>query len=185
MGFKRSYLLLAISLLLSGEFFAGDYYWVNNSGNWNDPAHWSSISGGAGGKGIPSQNDNIFIDANSFNASGQSIAINGTISLNNLSIFSAQIELKSTSSSIINIYGDVYTPIVFKNELKGSIFFKGSKAVTQLDLGYGNWHTNLYFESNNDFTLNSPLQLPKNSVNLLKGDLNLNGHDIKCSEFNA
>ena len=25
------------------------YYWIGNGGNWTDPNHWSSVSGGAAG----------------------------------------------------------------------------------------------------------------------------------------
>lgn len=42
-----------------------DRYWVGNVAIWDDPAGWSSTSGGIGGAGVPTLNDNVFLDANS------------------------------------------------------------------------------------------------------------------------
>lgn len=41
-------------------------YWVGNSGNWNDISHWSYTSGGEGGAQVPTINDDVIIDENSF-----------------------------------------------------------------------------------------------------------------------
>jgi gliding motility-associated-like protein len=43
-------------------------YWVGDSGRWNDSLNWSFSSGGQGGACIPSINDNVFFDQNSFSA---------------------------------------------------------------------------------------------------------------------
>ena len=52
-----------------------DFYWVGGTGNWSDPIHWSFTSGGPSSGCIPSQIDDVFFDANSFNAAGQSVNI--------------------------------------------------------------------------------------------------------------
>ncbi|NUM51615.1 MAG: gliding motility-associated C-terminal domain-containing protein [Flavobacteriales bacterium] len=58
--------LLFVSLFFAAEFsYAGNYYWVGGSGNWNDATHWSFISGGVGGAGIPQQHDNVYFDSKS------------------------------------------------------------------------------------------------------------------------
>ena len=41
-------------------------YWVGNSGNWNDISHWSYTSGGEGGAQVPTINDDVIFDENSF-----------------------------------------------------------------------------------------------------------------------
>jgi gliding motility-associated-like protein len=53
-----------------------DFFWVGGTGNWNDPTHWSFTSGGPGSGCIPSQLDDVYFDANSFNAAGQSVTVN-------------------------------------------------------------------------------------------------------------
>ena len=40
-------------------------YWVGGSGEWNDNAHWSVTSGGAGGACVPGYYDDVVIDNNS------------------------------------------------------------------------------------------------------------------------
>lgn len=45
---------------------SGNMYWVNGSGSWNDPSHWSNSSGGASGTCIPSRGNNVVFDVNSF-----------------------------------------------------------------------------------------------------------------------
>ena len=45
-----------------------DRYWVGGTGNWNDTAHWSTTSGGAGGATVPADGDTVIIDNNSATA---------------------------------------------------------------------------------------------------------------------
>lgn len=52
-------------------------YWVNGSGNWTSTARWSTTSGGASGASVPSSNDTVYIDNNSFIGTGGA----GTITL--------------------------------------------------------------------------------------------------------
>jgi hypothetical protein len=40
-------------------------YWVGGTGNWDDTAHWSATSGGAGGASIPLSQDDVFFNASS------------------------------------------------------------------------------------------------------------------------
>lgn len=46
------------------------YYWVGNSGIWNDPSHWSLESGGPAANLVPTIADRVIFDENSFSASG-------------------------------------------------------------------------------------------------------------------
>ena len=52
------------------------YYWIGNGGNWTDPNHWSSVSGGAAGTVIPGQDDAVVFDNNSFTLANQEVLIN-------------------------------------------------------------------------------------------------------------
>jgi hypothetical protein len=45
-------------------------FWIGDSGNWNDTAHWSTSSGGAGGASVPTASDDVVFDSNSFSGSG-------------------------------------------------------------------------------------------------------------------
>jgi hypothetical protein len=54
----------------------GNLYWVGGSGNWNDPGHWSTSSGGAGGNCVPTPFDNVFFDAGSFPGTNEIVSFN-------------------------------------------------------------------------------------------------------------
>jgi len=43
-----------------------DRYWVGVDGNWHLASNWASTSGGAGGAGIPTASDDVFIDGNGY-----------------------------------------------------------------------------------------------------------------------
>lgn len=48
-------------------------YWVGNTGYWTDTAHWSLTSGGTGGAPVPTANNDVYFDSNSFTEAGQNI----------------------------------------------------------------------------------------------------------------
>lgn len=52
-----------------------DLYWVGDSGDWDDIAHWDFVSGGAGGSAVPTSSDNARFDANSFSTISQVVSI--------------------------------------------------------------------------------------------------------------
>jgi alpha-tubulin suppressor-like RCC1 family protein len=72
---------LALSEVLSGNGWtltAVDFYWINDSGNWNDISQWSNSSNGPISGCIPGPSDLVFFDANSFTASNQTVVIDDT-----------------------------------------------------------------------------------------------------------
>ncbi len=54
-------------------------YWVGGTGNWHDPAHWASTSGGnaLGNSCLPTLHTTVIFDANSFTASNQTVTLDG------------------------------------------------------------------------------------------------------------
>lgn len=76
-------ILVGIFGLLCVSGLAQERFWVGGSGSWNDPTHWSYTSGGKGGAAIPSGNDVVNIDRNSFIQNG-AIALSGNVSVKEL-----------------------------------------------------------------------------------------------------
>jgi hypothetical protein len=72
--------VLLLSVFLLGKAHAADYYWVGGTGNWSDYGnHWATTSGGnIFHTAIPSINDNVYFDANSFTSPGQSVTFDNT-----------------------------------------------------------------------------------------------------------
>jgi len=61
-----------------------DFYWIGDSGNWDDPNAWSFTSGGAPAGCVPTRVDNVFFDDNSFSGSGQFCNANVLAECNNM-----------------------------------------------------------------------------------------------------
>ena len=60
---------------------AGNRYWVQGSGNWNDSNHWASSSGGGFGCSVPGPTNPVFFDGNSASAT---VTISGNVSMASL-----------------------------------------------------------------------------------------------------
>ena len=52
-----------------------DRYWVGGTGAWDDPTHWSLTSGGPAGACPPTPLNDVYFDAASFTAPGQTVTI--------------------------------------------------------------------------------------------------------------
>lgn len=60
-------------------------YWVGGAGDWNDNAHWSYTSGGAGGACIPFIADTVIFNAASGLSSGNIVSTSGNAYCRNIS----------------------------------------------------------------------------------------------------
>ena len=60
------YLLFFLSIFIYSFGQAKDLYWIGDSGDWNDPAHWSLTSGGPACNQVPNSKDHAIFDNNSF-----------------------------------------------------------------------------------------------------------------------
>lgn len=184
MSFRKSLFVFTVLILtFINNAFSGNLYWVGNSGNWDNPSHWSNSSGGKGGAGIPTKNDNVFIDQNSFTVLQQTLTINTAASLKNLNINIDYFTLSSGINSSLTIYGSLNVPRVFNNKITCDIHLKSKNTNTLLNFGWGKWNSNIYFEGSGSYALISPIQAHERTIKLVQGTLNLNGNDILCNEF--
>lgn len=88
-------------------------YWVGNTGLWDDTDHWSLTSGGVGGASIPTINDDVFIDANSFTEPGQYIEFGTPDCSNSETIGYTTLQMATSGTQTLTVtggaVGDVYT----------------------------------------------------------------------------
>ena len=54
-------------MFFTTSLVGNDLYWIGDNGNWNDPSNWSYTSGGSSINAIPTFDDDVIFDANSFN----------------------------------------------------------------------------------------------------------------------
>jgi hypothetical protein len=95
----KTYVIL-LSLVL--QFFAANanqFYWVvSSSTDWNDKNNWSSVSGGAGGAGVPGASDDVFFDraGTSYNC-----VLNNSATINTMTISGGALTLGSSGDLTI------------------------------------------------------------------------------------
>jgi hypothetical protein len=111
MNALKTFLLFIITIFLHSTSFAIDYYWVGGTGNWSDINKWSTTSGGAGGAGVPSVNDNVFFTQASFTAANQTVTLNiANANCNNMTWSNTSNTpnfASSSSANNLNIYGNL------------------------------------------------------------------------------
>ena len=80
----------SLILTTSALEFDGDpvFYWIGNSGNWNDQSKWSLSSGGPVANQLPGENDHVVFDENSFVEDGLTINISENFSCKSFSYLS-------------------------------------------------------------------------------------------------
>ena len=165
--------------------FPANRYWVGGTGNWNSTAHWSTTSGGASGASIPTSADNVFFDANSFSAGGQTVTINVNANCLNIDFTGATNNptLAGASNRTITVSGALTFIAGMTVSFAGDFTFNGSGShnITSagqtfnedvLFNGTGTW------QIQDDFTVTDQIQLQQ-------GTLRFNGHDISCNDLNA
>ncbi len=92
-----------------------DFYWVGNGGDWSDhDNHWAKSSGGSEFYGfVPGPLDNVFFDANSFDADDQFVTIDlDQVNMHNMTWTGVtNTPWLSGGSKVLNIYGSLtYDP---------------------------------------------------------------------------
>ncbi len=101
-------------------------FWVGGDGDWNDPAHWSLTSGGAGGECIPTPLDDVTFDDNSFPVLFASVSniLNNNSYCRNMTWAANVANDPTFVVDYINIYGslDVQGTMLWNNF---SLFFNG------------------------------------------------------------
>ncbi|MBL4703456.1 MAG: SprB repeat-containing protein, partial [Flavobacteriales bacterium] len=183
----RKQLATLLSLILAFTYsstYSADFYWVNNSGNWDDAAHWSNSSGGNGGVGVPGANDNVYFDASSFTI-GARIEFNVNAVVNNFNFSSAQsgvwfddsseshsLEVKGAFNAQTRIDGFEVENLVLSSF--SPAIFKASK--TQ-------FRSNLEFKGN--YTLQDALIIRGGGKKLLisSGIFKTNGADVRVDQI--
>lgn len=182
MNFGKSLLLSTIlSLFTIGNAFAGDFYWVGNSGTWNDPAHWSNTSGGIGGLGVPTINDDVYFDQNSFSQNGEITIIGNAFCHDFLWKTNTMSSLKSTINTQLKIGGSFIVNSKFRNAFFGKTIFSTSQPHAKVASKGKEFLGNIVFEGSGSWDLEDFLTV-KGSIIFNKGSLYLN-NNVVCESF--
>ena len=189
--------LLSVITLLGLSTHAVNYYWVGGSGNWSDFSnHWATTSGGTTfHTQVPTSNDDVFFDANSFTAANQVVNANNTVVFfRNMSWVGATNNpqfLQSTTSSTINVFGSLTLIAGMNWNVSGSVIFLSNSPGNTITSAGRIFRNRVVFEgSGGGWTLQDALTLDGSAsvvnsglLNLNFGTLNTNGNTVTCLGF--
>lgn len=164
-----------------------DRFWVGNGGLWSDNVnHWSDTSGGAPGASKPTSADNVYFDANSFTAEGQTVTINENAYCLDMDWTGATNTPTLGGSSLLNFYGSVnLSEFSSLNHTGNWYVIRGSGAATINMAGLTKPAGSLNVWSGN-ITLTSDLNIAGDlfvSFNALGGFFDTNGYDVTVNNF--
>ncbi|MFT3908543.1 MAG: gliding motility-associated C-terminal domain-containing protein [Ferruginibacter sp.] len=132
------FLATLLMVLSVNKTNALNYYWIGGTGNWDDLNHWATTSGGTVLHNyIPTAVDDVFFDAHSFNAAGQTVTLNPqTILCHDMDWTGVtnMPSLEGATNSLLKIYGSLkFIPAMVVTEFYCAISFEataGSKTIT-------------------------------------------------------
>jgi len=123
---KRKLLsLIGLLTLLVVNANADNRYWVGGTGSWNNPKNWSATSGGTAGAAIPTANDDVFFDQNSFQSALQVVQVNNDAYCKTIdfSAISQKVILGGGKNVKLNIAGNFIFSSNFTNLFKVHFIF--------------------------------------------------------------
>ena len=179
-----SFLILFFAINSSN---ASNYYWVGGTGNWSDFAnHWATTSGGViFNTTIPSPNDDVFFDSNSFLATGDTVLADSTIinchnmdwsGVTNHPVF------RIMQGGILKLYGSLTFGVDMKC-YSANIEFDASTLGNTITSA-GQMVSILTFNNNSgSWTLLDSLKAI--NVSVMHGTLNTNNNYVNCYDFTA
>jgi len=184
---KILFTILAISLLsLSNSAFAADFYWVGNSGNWSDAAHWSATSGGVGGFGVPTATDDVFIDKKSFKKKGV-ISIASVASCKSFAWKTAkEVKFEASKNAKLSVYGSFIVNAKFENHFLGRIVFKASTQNNIISAVRKDFVGDVEFNGAGSWNLESNIITSnKKTIYLTQGEVNVVNKTISTGGLDA
>ena len=184
--------VLTICMLLFTNAWAADRYWVGKDGsasgntNWENTLNWASTTGGTGGAGVPANTDNVFFDASSFDADGQTVTLDAARTCANMTwenltyrpVFDMQaVNLIITGSLQLH-------PNMTVTSTGGTLTFNGAGAAKTIQTANVVIPRAITFNlAAAGWILQDSLKMTGYTLTLTNGSLNLNGNYVKCNAF--
>jgi gliding motility-associated-like protein len=131
-------LWIHVVLFYHSPLTGSDYYWVGGSGDWSDITHWATTSGGTVFHNVvPSAEDDVYFDANSFTSTGQNITVGNQI------IFCKTMNWNGAgntptffgeSSAVMNLFGGLELVANMNFNFRGKVNFKSDTPGNTINL---------------------------------------------------
>ena len=142
--------------LFTISLFAADYYWIGGTGNWSDLNNWATTSGGnITHQQVPTSEDDVYFDANSFDGNDQIVEINGNLAFcRNMDFREATGGpiFRTAANNTLNIFGNVFFNADMTIGINGSVQLSGDNQDNILDFQGALVGTNFFIEGNGSWT---------------------------------
>nr|PZN52356.1 MAG: hypothetical protein DIU61_11635 [Bacteroidota bacterium] len=164
------------------------YYWIGNSGNWNDPTKWSLSSGGPPANQVPDIDSRVIIDENSFSAANQSISLTDDAACASLTWLAKTAASLSLNDNTLRVDGNfVVSSSAFSVSTSGTIELIGSgSAQNQLSLSNSNLsNATILINSSTDATWTANGTINVGTINVQRGGLVARNATLNVGVLNA
>ena len=174
--FKRQ--ILWVILFLTFSLQAQDFLWIGGTGNWSDPANWSSSSGG-----IPTALDNVIFDASSFSANEQTLRIDKDASCKNMDWSAISKTARLAGNKSLTVYGSMKLNQNMTIVFIGDIYFEAKKNENAIDFAGHQMKSNLYFDGKGQWNFTNDVDIGQQEFSLQKGKIDTKGKTLSCGSF--
>lgn len=172
----RYTLFLIISLLFSTASIADNFYWIGDSGNFNDSQNWSNSASGTGGYGVPGSEDKAFIYYNKTEPLLIHLASNTYLKELHTRSLSSLKFTTSNKSLFINNQLEIFSNLISE----ANIVLNG----TQTTLNFHSFLLDGTLEVKGTLNLESAVNLGNKTFKCANGAvLNALGATISCGDF--
>src|SRR5665647_1412022 len=193
---KKLLLVPFFLLIITARLMAADYFWVKGTGIWSDLNHWATTSGGGTSQfQVPTANDNVHFDANSFTGPNQVVTITygggiANVVCQNMDWTGALYNpmLFGNSSQTLRIYGSLTFIPAMTFSFAGVVYFEATSPGNTVTSAGMTFNNDVVFRGGGEWTLqddfhqtgNMMMMMNSKGLNLSSGNLSTGGHDVFC-----
>lgn len=162
-------------------------FWVGGTGMWNDPMHWSLSSGGPGGACVPTANDDVIFDANSFPGPGAMVMINVDNAYCRSMTWTGATgnpEFLGSLEKNLHLFGSLTLIPGMQFKLEGDLFFESSQAGNTITSAGKTFAQDVTFNGAGSWLLTDSMTVAQDLF-LLQGSLNTNSQQLVLRRFES
>ncbi len=160
------------------------FYWIGNTGNWNDASHWSLNTGGVSTNTIPGLADNVVFDENSFDGvANRTVNFTADAACKKLTWITDKPAAFALNDHTLNVASNIsIAGKDFQVSTKGILKFNAT-GDHKIDLHSGNMTNASFIFAGGSWTIEGKLFADKFTV--LTGEVNISGLQCSLNELNT